>query len=125
MSTEKPERLDMARLRDEPNLWLATARPDGRPHLTPIWFVFVDGRFYVCTTSKAVKTRNVTTNGTASVSLESGNQPMIAEGVARVIERPYPQAVAAEFLRKFDWDLDSEPEYDVLIEVTPTRWLRW
>ena len=40
-------------------------------------------------------------------------------------ERPYPDAVAAEFLRKFDWDLDSEPEYDVLIEVVPTRWLRW
>ncbi len=120
-----PERLDMTRLRDEPNLWLATTRPDGRPHLTPIWFVFVEGRFYVCTTSKAVKTRNVTTNARASVSLESGNQPVIAEGAARVIERPYPQAVAAEFLRKFEWELDSEPEYDVLIEVVPTRWLRW
>ena len=33
--------------------------------------------------------------------------------------------MAAEFVRKFDWDLDSEPEYDVLIEVVPTRWLRW
>ena len=115
----------MTRLRDEANLWLATTRRDGRPHLTPIWFVFVDGRFYVCTTSKAVKTRNVRANPAASVSLESGNQPIIAEGPANVIERPYPDAVAAEFLRKFDWDLDSEPEYDVLIEVVPTRWLRW
>ena len=125
MSIDMPGRLDMARLRDEPNLWLATTRPDGRPHLTPIWFVFVEGRFYVCTTGKAVKTRNVTRNARASVSLESGNQPVIAEGTARVIERPYPQAVAAEFLRKFEWELDSEPEYDVLIEVVPTRWLRW
>ena len=125
MSAEKPERLDTARLRDEPNLWLATTRRDGRPHLTPIWFVFVEGRFYVCTTSTAVKTRNVRANAVASVSLESGNQPIIAEGTANVIERPYPASVAAEFLRKFDWDLDSEPEYDVLIEVVPNRWLRW
>ena len=125
MSSEKPDRLDTSRLRDEQNLWLATTRPDGRPHLTPIWFVYVDDRFYVCTSSKAVKARNVRANAKASVALESGSQPMIAEGDARVLSRPYPPSVAAEFERKFDWDLDSEPEYDALIEVAPTRWLRW
>ena len=125
MSPEKPDGLDSSRMRDEPNIWLATTRPDGRPHLVPIWFVFVDDRFYVCTAGTSVKVRNVRANATASVSLESGNQPVIAEGTARVVSRPYPAAVAAEFLRKFDWDLDSEPEYDVLIEVTPNRWLRW
>lgn len=125
MSIEKPERLDLSRLRDEQNLWLATTRPDGRPHLTPIWFAYVDDRFYVCTSSKAVKVRNVRANPKASVSLESGNQPVIVEGEARVLGRPYPPSVAAEFVRKFDWDLDSEPEYDALIEVTPTKWMRW
>jgi hypothetical protein len=50
---------------------------------------------------------------------------VIAEGAARVLMRPYPPAVAAEFVRKFDWDLDSEPEYDALIEVAPEKWLRW
>ena len=125
MSFEKPERLDTARLRDEQNLWFATTRPDGRPHLTPIWFVYVDDRFYVCTSSKAVKARNVRATAKASVALESGSQPMVVEGEARVLGRPYPASVAAEFERKFDWDLDSEPEYDALIEVAPTRWLRW
>ena len=125
MSSEKPARLDTARLRDEQNLWLATTRPDGRPHLTPIWFVYVDDRFYVCTSSKAVKARNVRASARASVALESGSQPVIVEGAARVLSRPYPPTVAAEFERKFDWDLDSEPEYDALIEVIPTRWLRW
>ena len=124
MSSEKPQRLDSARLRDEQNIWFATVRPDGRPHLTPIWFVYVDDRFYVCTSSKAVKARNVRANARASVALESGSQPVIAEGDARVLSRPYPPTVAAEFERKFDWDLDSEPEYDALIEVIPTRWLR-
>jgi PPOX class probable F420-dependent enzyme len=125
LSAEKPKRLDTTRLRDEQNIWLATTRPDGRPHLTPIWFVYADERFYVCTSSKAVKVRNVRANAKASVSLESGTQPVIVEGDARVIGRPYPPSVAAEFVRKFDWDLDSEPEYDALIEVTPTKWLRW
>jgi len=125
VSLEKPDRLDSARLRDESNIWLATTRPDGRPHLTPIWFVYVDDRFYVCTSGRAVKVRNVRANPKTSVSLESGNQPVIVEGEARVLGRPYPPSVAAEFVRKFEWDLDSEPEYDALIEVTPTKWLRW
>ena len=116
---------DQVRLRDEQNIWLATTRPDGRPHLTPIWFVFVDGRFYVCTTTNSVKARNVRANAKASVALESGTRPVIAEGAARVLTRPYPPAVNAEFVRKFDWELDSEPEYDALIEVVPEKWLRW
>ena len=93
VSSERPERLDTARLRDEQNLWLATTRPDGRPHLTPIWFVYVDDRFYVCTSSKAVKARNVRANAKASVALESGSQPMIAEGDARVWAGPIRRAL--------------------------------
>ena len=50
---------------------------------------------------------------------------MIAEAQAQVLHRPYPSNVAHEFVRKFDWDLDAEPEYDALVEITPTRWLRW
>ena len=119
------EGLDPARLRDEPNIWLSTTRPDGRPHLVPIWFVFVGDRFYVCTTDKSVKVRNIRARPIATVALESGNQPVIAEGTARVLHRPYPPSVADEFVRKFDWDLDAEPEYDALVEITPTRWLRW
>ncbi len=39
----------MARVHTDKNIWLATVRPDGRPHLTPIWFVFHDAKFWVCT----------------------------------------------------------------------------
>ena len=120
-----PDGLERGRLRDEQNIWLATTRPDGRPHLVPIWFVFADDCFYVCTTSGSVKVRNVRANAKAAVALESGTSPLMAEGTARVVSRPFPPTVAAEFLRKFDWELDSEPEYDTLIEVAPTRWLRW
>ena len=119
-----PDGLDTTRLRDEPNIWFATTRRDGRPHLVPIWFVFVGGRFYVCTTDASVKVRNIRAGSAVTVSLESGDQPVIAEGRAQVLHRPYPATVAAEFARKFDWDLDAEPEYDALVEVTPTRWMR-
>jgi hypothetical protein len=113
------------RLRDEPNIWLATTRPDGRPHLVPIWFGFVNGRFYVCTSSNSVKVRNVTAAPHACVALENGSRPLFVDGQARVLRRPFPEPVKAEFARKFDWDLDAEPEYDAVVEINPTRWRGW
>lgn len=123
MSSELNE-YALAQLASEQNIWFASTRPDGRPHLVPIWFAFVDGRFYVCTTANSVKVRNVLADARVMVSLESGSKPIVAEGTARVISRPYPAAVNAAFVAKFDWELDSEPEYDALIEVTQTRWHR-
>ncbi|WP_262286823.1 pyridoxamine 5'-phosphate oxidase family protein [Micromonospora sp. MA102] len=31
------------RLPRESNAWLCTLRPDGSPHLTPVWFVYAGG----------------------------------------------------------------------------------
>lgn len=43
---------------DEPrNAMIAGIRRDGRPHVTPNWFLWRDGRFYVSTTKSRVKYR--------------------------------------------------------------------
>ena len=42
-----------ARLQTERNIWLATTRPNGKPHLIPIWFVWLNERFYKPTDTKA------------------------------------------------------------------------
>ena len=36
-----------ALLERAPNYWLATVRPDGRPHVTPVWGAWVHGRLYL------------------------------------------------------------------------------
>jgi hypothetical protein len=114
----------VSRLATEPNIWLTTVRPDGRPHLVPIWFVWVDDRFWVCTTD-SVKTRNVEHNAKVAVSLENGNRPLVAEGTAVVRRRPYPPTVARAFVAKFEWDIDRPDAdgYDALVEITVDRWL--
>lgn len=118
-----PSRLELER-----NCWLATVRPDGRAHLSPIWFVWLDGAFWMCCDPRAVKARNIVVNDSVSVSLESGNDPVVAEGRAVLHERPFPATVAAAFLAKFEWDIsgdtpDPDGDYGTLIEVRPTRWL--
>ncbi len=48
------ERMSAAR-----NYWIGTTRPDGRPHATPVWGVWVDETFYFGTGERSRKGRNL------------------------------------------------------------------
>lgn len=116
------------RLASERNVWLSTVRPDGRPHTSPVWFVYLNGRFWIGTGSGAVKSANVTANDQVTVALEDGNAPVLAEGTVTVHETERPADVAAAFKAKFDWDITIAEDEDiagkvVLWEITPTKWL--
>lgn len=113
------------RLSREANIWLATTRPDGRPHLVPIWFVWHDEQFYILTTLDTVKAKNLQANPRASVALESGSQPLIAECTASRLEKPYPDGLAEAFQRKYDWDITRDGEYNGMFALRPVKWLTW
>ncbi|MBU6359286.1 MAG: pyridoxamine 5'-phosphate oxidase family protein [Chloroflexota bacterium] len=113
------------RLDTERNIWLATTRPDGRPHLTPIWFVWMHDKIYFCTQGKAVKTRNLTANPNVAFSLENGDKPAIGEGVAKLLEAPFPTEIVAAFKTKYNWDMNTDPGYTALFEIAPQKWLSW
>lgn len=113
------------RLRTERNVWLATVRPDGRPHLIPIWFVWIDGHFYLCTATDSVKGRNLQANPNVVLALEDGSKPLIAEGVANFYEPPYDAAITDAFQAKYDWDMRHDTQYNVVVKVTPQKWLQW
>lgn len=108
------ERLEQAR-----NIWLATARPDGRPHLVPIWFVVDGGRWYICTSPHSVKARNLQANPRVALALEDGDHPYVVEGAARRVEPP--EAVIRKFKAKFDWDITNDSDYGAVFEITVTR----
>lgn len=111
------------RLKTEPNLWLASVRKDGRPHLVPIWFVWLNGCFYICTARRSVKARNILTVPFVSVALENGTQPVVAECRAQALAPPYDPAVVQAFKDKFEWNILTDQEYDGLFELTPLKWL--
>ena len=116
------------RLEREANVWLGTVRPDGRPHLVPIWFVFVNDSFWLATGADSVKVTNIRTNPNVVVSLEAGNRPVVAEGTATIRPRPFPTPVVAAFERKYDWDISVTEDPDVglvaLVEVAVARWIQ-
>lgn len=66
---------------------LATVRPDGRPHLTPIWYMEEDGKVYMISGPGAVKFRNVRQNPRVSLSIATDQRPykyVILEGIGKL-----------------------------------------
>ena len=110
---------------------LATVRPDGRPHVTPVWLDF-DGRdFMVATFRITQKLQNVSRKGFAALSIFTPEPPyrnVIVEGTARVgspVDNVWRERVAIRYLGEHagrvyvretaDWDV-------IAIHIRPTRW---
>lgn len=115
------------RLATERNLWLASVRPDGRPHLVPVWFAWVEGAFWIGTGARSAKARNLANEPRAAVALEDGGAPVAAEVVATEVPRPFPVAVVDAFAAKYSWDITVEEDDDIgevlLLQLDPVRWL--
>jgi nitroimidazol reductase NimA-like FMN-containing flavoprotein (pyridoxamine 5'-phosphate oxidase superfamily) len=76
------------RMRAATNYWVATTRPDGRPHVTPTWAVWHDDRLYFDGSPETRRMKNIAANPNVSVHLEDGTQAVIVEGVASPVGKP-------------------------------------
>jgi len=101
-----------------PTMWMATVRPNGTPHLVPIWFVVVDEKWYFATDPNSVKARNLQQNPAIAISLEDGTNPYVIEGEAKIVKPT--KKVADAFLKKYDWDVSDDDDY-VMFEITVKR----
>jgi hypothetical protein len=86
------------------NYWIATTRPDGRPHCRPVWGVWLADGFWFSTGSLA--RRNLAANPQITVHLESGDEALIVEAVAAAITGAEKlQPFLAAYNAKYGWDL--------------------
>jgi len=105
--------------------WYASVRPDGRPHLAPIWFVWVENAVWMMTQGSSVRARNLAASDLACVSAPDTKSPFILEGKSEQASS-VPDAVKQAFLEKYKWDLGTEnPEYTFLIRFTPVKAMAW
>ena len=105
------ERLTTAR-----NYWIATTRPDGRPHAMPVWGIWLDDRFCFSTGQQSRKARNLLANPNCVVCAEPGNRAIIVEGVAELVTDPsLLKRFGTAYQAKYDWDMEgfAEPIYVV------------
>lgn len=66
---------------------LATVRPDGRPHVAPIWFTLDGEELVFMTMADTVKGRNLRADPRVALSVDDESFPfgfVLIEGVARI-----------------------------------------
>jgi PPOX class probable F420-dependent enzyme len=116
---------------------LATHDPDGGIHLTPIWFLFEDDRFYFASSSGSRKVKNVERNFSASVVVdarEPGRERWVsASGPVEILRDAEAQSVNARIRRRYlapkavDGPIEATlaASDDVTLRLAPTAWRSW
>ena len=110
---------------EQPNIWFVSVRPEGRPHMTPVWFVYQADKIFIGIDPNSIKSRNIQLNPNVVLALEDGSHPLICEGTARLMSPPITESLAAAFLNKYDWDMAAETQFHQIVEITPRKWLSW
>jgi PPOX class probable F420-dependent enzyme len=65
--------------------WLATVRPDGRPHVMPVGIVWDDGMFYFSAGAGTQKARNLARDPRCVITVASPGLDVVIEGEARKV----------------------------------------
>ncbi len=123
----------LERLTSSLHYWLATTRPDGRPHLVPRWGVWMDGRFWYDGAPTTRHARNLAENPYVAMSLENGREAVIVEGRSRPVRAN--EAVGARIADAFskyhqlgyhpNADSWSAPDGGGLRVISPDRAMAW
>lgn len=115
--------------------WLSTVRPDGRPHVTPLISVWLEGAAYFCTGPDERKAKNLVENPncilTTGCNLLDEGLDIVLEGEARQVrDEAKLERVADAYESKYgsDWHFDvrdgafhAEGSGEALVfEVAPT-----
>lgn len=66
-----------------PYYWVATTRPDGRPHAMAVWGIWTDDVFYFSTGRDSQKSRNLKAKPQCVISVAQGDDAVVVEGTAR------------------------------------------
>ena len=76
------------RMAEAQNYWICTVSPDGRPHATPVWGLWLDDRLYFGGGPQTRRNRNLAENPAVCVHLESGSDVIILHGDAQELRAP-------------------------------------
>ncbi len=118
------------------NYYIATTRPDGRPHLMPLWGTWTDGVFVFTTAITSVKSKNLEANPSCAVCIDDGHEAVVVEGEAELVQLDDVPGFVDDYKKKYDYKIEEGPVWALRPRVafgfieddsfaeTATRW-RW
>jgi len=112
------------RLEASHDYWVATVWPDGRPHVTPVWGVWLAGAVWFSSSGRSRKARNLAADARCVVATDRAQEPVVVEGTAALV---VDLAVIGRFLAasnaKYSTDYGPEfldPAVNATFRVRPT-----
>jgi general stress protein 26 len=91
--------------------WLSTVRRDGRPHVTPLPAMWLDGALHFCTGPDEQKARNIEANPscvltTGGNAFRSGLDVVVEGRAVRVTDEALLSRLAGLWESKLDWSFE-------------------
>jgi uncharacterized pyridoxamine 5'-phosphate oxidase family protein len=134
-ATPTPWAVAHDRLTEAKVFWLSTVRPDGRPHVTPLIAIWLDGALYFCTGPEERKAKNLAENPhciltTGCNSYDEGFDIVVEGEARRLTDEDILRRVAAAYEAKYgsDWHFDVRdgafvhgPGVALVFEVPPAK----
>jgi nitroimidazol reductase NimA-like FMN-containing flavoprotein (pyridoxamine 5'-phosphate oxidase superfamily) len=92
--------------------WLATIHAgQARPHVMPIWGVWLDDAFFFSTGRKSRKGQNLAANPACTITNDDGEEAVIVEGLATEVKDAAALGrIAAAYKKKYKMDPRSMAE---------------
>lgn len=105
--------------------WLATINAgtgasQPRPHVMPVWGVWLDDAFFFSTGRKSRKGQNLAANPACTVTNDEGDEAIILEGEARQVDsKATLERIAAVYKKKYK--MDPRGMNEPIFEVRPKK----
>jgi PPOX class probable F420-dependent enzyme len=117
-------------------VWVSSVRPDGRPHLLPLWFVWDGDSILVFSKPHAQKVRNVQASPRVMVGVGEPAADWdveLLEGVAELLPLVSADVLPESFAAKYRELMaragttreQFAQTYSQPIRIRPTRWLNY
>jgi hypothetical protein len=105
--------------------WCATVRPDGAPHVMPVWGVWLCGRLWFSSGLRSRKARNLAVDPRCTLTTDDPADPVVVEGVAgRITGASEISAFLDAVNAKYDAHLTADfldPDVNGSYAVRPVR----
>ena len=92
------------RLTGSHDYWMATVRPDGRPHVMPVWGVWLGGRLWFSSGLGSRKARNLAADPRCTITTDDARNPVVVDGV---VERLTDAAAITGFVDAVNGKYDA------------------
>jgi PPOX class probable F420-dependent enzyme len=113
---------------------IATVKPDGSPHVTPVWYLWENNQLLILIMKGSVKESNIKQKKKVAVTVDSNTAPnkgVIIEGTAKIEEltEEIERRICQRYLKKENLDeyLELSHGYypQILIRIQPEKIITW